>query len=531
MKCFDDVTIVNMRLKQLTALLAFCCLTGAGVLAQDRKKDEKKASELIEQPKRVEFEIKNTNYEDYVVYSCEEEGLSVYHQTEHKNKDGYLWEFIKLDTALDMKWRRELYLPFASRIIGYDYSPGFMYYLIREKQYKQEELLVMRMDLEKGDTTKFNINTVFPVNLTQFEVVGSTILMGGYTNYRPVIIRYNLFDQRPQVVPGFYADYAEILRLETDDRLRTFTVTMSEKTTDKRTTISVRSFSESGDMIRNILLQPDESKSLINGAPAHLEMDRQFIAGTYGHKRSTYSRGLYIATVGSDGQQKIDYYNYADLENFFSYMRAKREQRIKEKISRRKVQGKRVKFNYRLLVHDIIQDGDKYTLYGEAYYPRYSNYSGYERFGGYTYGRSNTYFNPNFLGYKYTHAVVMTFDKSGKLLWDNSFEINDVTSYDLQQFVHVSTSGDEVALLYMFENVIRSKIIKSDEIIEGKTFNDIELTFEDDEVRVSDNEVGGLSVWYGKTFYTYGIQDIKNLKDNRVNLNRNVFFINKVVYR
>ena len=125
----------------------------------------------------------------------------------------------------------------------------------------------------------------------------------------------------------------------------------------------------------------------------------------------------------------------------------------------------------------------------------------------------------------------MTFDKSGTLLWDNSFEINDVTSYDLQQFVHVGTSGDEVALLYMFENVIRSKIIKSDEIIEGKTFNDIELTFEDDEVRVSDNEVGGLSVWYGKTFYTYGIQDIKNLKDNRVNLNRNVFFINKVVYR
>jgi len=530
MKCFDDMAVVDMRYKHLVLLLT-CCIAWFSALSQDRKKDEKKASELIEQPNRVEFEIENANYEDYVVHSCEEEGLAVYHQTERKNKDGYLWEFIKLDTALAMQWRQGLYLPFASRIIGYDYSPGFMYYLLREKQYKQEELLVIRMDLEKGDTTKFNINTVFPVNLTQFEVVGSTILLGGYTNYRPVIIRYNLFDQRPQVVPGFYADYAEILRLETDDRLRTFTVTMSEKTTDKRTTISVRSFSESGDMIRNILLQPDESKSLINGAPSHLEMDRQFIAGTYGHKRSTYSRGLYIATVGSDGQQKIDYYNYGDLENFFSYMRAKREQRIKEKIKRRKVMGKRVKFNYRLLVHDIIQDGDTYTLYGEAYYPRYSNYSGYERFGGYTYGRGNTYFNPNFLGYKYTHAVVMRFDRSGKLLWDNSFEINDVTSYDLTQFVHVSSSGEEVALLYVFENVIRSKIIKSDQIVEGKTFNDIELTFEDDEVKESDNVVGGLSEWYGRTFYTYGIQDIKNVRDDRVRLNRNVFFINKVVYK
>lgn len=514
-------------------LYFFPVLLISSLSAQDRKKDDKKPSELIDQPNRVEFDITNSNYEDYVVYSCEEEGLSIYHQTEHKNKDGYLYEFMRMDTTLNLVYRREFYLPFASRIIGYDYSPGFMYYLLREKPYRQEELLVIRMDLLKGDTSRFSINTVFPVNLTQFEVVGSTILLGGYANYKPVIIRYNLFDQRPQVVPGFYADYSELLRLETDDRLRTFTVTMSEKTPDKRNTISVRSFTESGEMIRNILLRPEDGKGLLNGAPARLEHGKQFIAGTYGHKRSTYSRGLYVATVTDDGSQKIDYYNYGDLENFFSYMRVKREQRIKEKIKRRKVMGKRVKFNYRLLVHDIIEDGDHYLLFGEAYYPKYSNYSGYDRFGGATYGGryNNSYFNPNFLGYKYTHAVVMAFDKAGKILWDNSFEINDITSYDLQQFVNLSARQDEVVLLYNFENVIRSKIIKSDQIVEGKTFNDVKLTFEDDEARDNDKQIGGLEQWYGRSFYTYGIQDIKNLRDTTVKLNRKVFYINKVVYR
>lgn len=514
-------------------LYFFPALLISSLSAQDRKKDDKKPSELIDQPNRVEFDITNSSYEDYVVYSCEEEGLSIYHQTEHKNKDGYLYEFMRMDTTLNLVYRREFYLPFASRIIGYDYSPGFMYYLLREKPYRQEELLVIRMDLVKGDTSRFSINTVFPVNLTQFEVVGSTILLGGYANHKPVIIRYNLFDQRPQVVPGFYADYSELLRLETDDRLRTFTVTMSEKTPDKRNTISVRSFTESGEMIRNILLRPEDGKGLLNGAPARLEHGKQFIAGTYGHKRSTYSRGLYVATVTDDGSQKIDYYNYGDLENFFSYMRVKREQRIKEKIKRRKVMGKRVKFNYRLLVHDIIEDGDHYLLFGEAYYPKYSNYSGYDRFGGATYGGryNNSYFNPNFLGYKYTHAVVMAFDKAGKILWDNSFEINDITSYDLQQFVNLSARQDEVVLLYNFENVIRSKIIKSDQIVEGKTFNDVKLTFEDDEARDNDKQIGGLEQWYGRSFYTYGIQDIKNLRDTTVKLNRKVFYINKVVYR
>lgn len=525
---FCKVSEKNMMNWRLTYVLVLTAGVAGSSLAQEKRKGDEKPSELIEQPNRVEFEIGNANYADYMVYGCEEEGLAIYHQTEHKNKDGYLWEFIRLDTTLTLQFRREFYLPFASRIIGYDYSPGYMYYLLREKPYKQEQLLVMRMDLEKGDTSRFEVNTVFPVTLTQFEVVGSTILLGGYANYRPVIIRYNLFDQRPQVVPGFYADYSELLRLETDDRLRTFTVTMSEKTPDKRNTISVRSFTEEGEMIRNILLKPEEGKGLLNGAPARLEHGRQFVAGTYGHKRSTYSRGIYIATITDDGSQKIDYYNYGDLENFFSYMRAKREMRIKEKIKRRKVMGKKIKFNYRLLVHDIIEDGDHYILFGEAYYPKYSNYSVYDRFGTYT---NNSYFNPNFLGYKYTHAVVMAFSKSGKLLWDNSFEINDITSYDLQQFVNLSAENDEVVLLYTFENVLRSKIIKSDEIVEGKSFNDIKLTFEDDELKVNDKEIGGLEKWYGKSFFTYGIQEIKNMRDTSVKLNRKVFFINKVVYK
>jgi hypothetical protein len=65
-----------------------------------------------------------------------------------------------------------------------------------------------------------------------------------------------------------------------------------------------------------------------------------------------------------------------------------------------------------------------------------------------------------FEGYKYTHAVVFGFDRRGRLIWDNSFEINDVTSYTLDQFVHVSLSDEEMALLYMYENEIRTKVIE-----------------------------------------------------------------------
>ena len=138
--------------------------------------------------------------------------------------------------------------------------------------------------------------------------------------------------------------------------------------------------------------------------------------------------------------------------------------------------------------------------------------------------------NLAFEGYKYTHAVLIGFDGNGKLQYDNSFEINDVLSYQLDQLVSVGVEKDKVILLYTYENVIRSKIIQRSEVIEGKAFNDIKLKFEDDIVRNNDSDIGGLKKWYGNYFFAYGVQKIKNLKDRNVDLNREVFFINKITY-
>ena len=56
-------------------------------------------------------------------------------------------------------------------------------------------------------------------------------------------------------------------------------------------------------------------------------------------------------------------------------MRARRQERIENKIERKKINGKKIKFNYRLLVHDIIDHGDQYIMLGEAFYPKYKTSS------------------------------------------------------------------------------------------------------------------------------------------------------------
>ncbi len=501
--------------------------------AQKRSKKDTisdKATFLV-QPSRIEFEI-DTRDGDFQIIPAQENGLLVIKETKNRDKEGFQWDFNLVDSALNIQWIRRYTIPYGSSFLGYDYNDGGFYLLFGRSQYKLEDMRVMRLGLAGGDTTSYKVNTVFPMQLTTFEVVGNTIIFGGDANFRPVVMLYDMIEQKPKVLPGFYNNNSDIIDIRTDDQSKTFTVILNEKTYKKKVTVSIKTFDARGNLLQTKALETDYEKSLIDGVSTTFSDGVQYVAGTYARRKSDYSRGLYLAKLTNGQQDLIKYHNYGDLNNFFSYMKVKREQRVKRRIKKRQVQGKKVKFNYRLLVHDIIQRGNEYILIGEAYYPKYSNNNS----GGYYSGASNYdyrnyWINPNFIGYNYTHAVVVGFDKQGNILWDNSFEINDVLSLSLNEFVKVSVEEDRIVLLYIYENVLRAKIIKGNEILEGKSFDPIALTFKSDEVKDTSKSMEGMDNWFDGKFYAYGVQQIKNLKDKDVKLNRKVFYINKIEYQ
>jgi hypothetical protein len=123
--------------------------------------------------------------------------------------------------------------------------------------------------------------------------------------------------------------------------------------------------------------------------------------------------------------------------------------------------------------------------------------------------------------------VVMGFNERGKLLWDNSFEINDVRTFTLEQFVKLERQDDRLALLYIFENRLRSKIIKGNTVVEGKNFEPIKTRFENERA-VADREIiNKLDYWYNDFFLAYGVQEISNPVWGK----RRVFFINKISHQ
>ncbi|MEQ9468493.1 MAG: hypothetical protein RLN88_13855 [Ekhidna sp.] len=511
-------------MKKILIILLFMPL----VVFSQKKKD-RDTSAVIIQPNRIEFE-KYREASDFYVVPGGEDGILVVEDTEESVKGGgYHWKLQMVDTSLQVVWSQNVVVPVDGSLLGYEYFEGKFYLLFSKSRYRIEDLIVYQLNSSNTDYIKYEITTVFPIEITHFESVGETLLIAGYANFRPVLITFNINERKPRVVPGFYDNKNDILDLVVDDESKFFTVILSERMRNKKFTVRVKTFSDNGDIIQDNLINPGERRSILDAASTTFAGGLQYLAGTHSKKSLQYSQGFYLSKFINGQQQFNKYYPFADLNNFFGHLKPKREERIMSRIERKREKGKTKKFSYRLLVHEILERDGEYIMIAEAYYPRYnhSNNSGYGGFGTNTgFGRSN----PFFLGYKYTHAVVLAFDPNCNILWDQTFKIEDIQSYSLEKNVVVSASGDKVVLMYLKENEIRSKVVEGNEIIEGKTFNPIKLSFEADEVKSKDPEIEGLKRWYDDTLFAYGEQSIKNENGVAGKTTRKVFYINKIQY-
>jgi hypothetical protein len=308
---------------------------------------------------------------------------------------------------------------------------------------------------------------------------------------------------------------------------------VSAKNFEHKRCLWIRNYTEEGDLIKTTVLEPSINRNLIFGRSVKMPNDAQVVAGVYGSKNGEYSRGVFVAEINQVGEYAINYYNFSELQNFFSYMKVRREQRVKERIERRKIKGKKSRFNYRLMVNEVVPYGDQYIMLGEAFYPHYS----YTNTQSSSIGIPQFYSNPLmrgdriFDGYQYTHSIVIGFDANGKLKWDNSFEINDVRTFELQQIVKISPADNRIVLLYLHNNLIRSKIIKDDQVLEGKTADPVKSKFETDVVKEKDTESSKLDYWYSQHFFASGVQKVRNQLTGNESGYRKVFFINKLKYQ
>ncbi len=483
-------------------------------------------AQQVLQTKRYEIPA-SKDEKSFEVIPAQEDGLFLFRRLIGPKTDQI--EIVKLDTAFQENWKG--YLPIEKKflLMGRKAAEGKIFFLLRYFDYSQNNFELFAIEQYTGKFVKHAIRNFIPFAPAEFQVTEKAAIIGGYYNQVPVVIYYSFLTGRTKILPGLLNENGELtqVRIYPDG---TFDILISARNFRGQQTVWIKNYDSNGDLQSNFSLEPDGSRHLIFARSIKTNNNMQLVAGVFGGRNSDYSRGLFLASIDPSGMQQLRYYNYSDLENFFSYMKAKKEQRVKERIKRRKIRGKKTRFNYRFLVHEIVPFNNQYILLGEAFYPRYIS-TDRTYYGG--------FFSPNsvyqnaiirdgriFDGYHYTHAVVMGFDLNGRLLWDNSFEINDVRTFTLEQFVKLEIINNKIALLYLFENELRTKIIQNDEVLEGKTVEPIKTNAENEIVKREETDLNKLDYWYRDFFFAYGVQEITNPGTGK----RRVFFINKIQY-
>ena len=475
----------------------------------------------ISQTGRFEINLTKEEPDDYTTAGLEQNGLMLYRRHPGKKQDQI--ELIKIDTALRETWRGFIVVEKRMTIMQVQFHADLFFMLLKDREYLGNDFQIIAVKLATGDFGSYTVKNIIPFFPTEFMITGKAALVGGYFNNRPLVLYYNFTLQQSRILPGFFNSPGELNQIKVYED-GSLDVIVSAKNFEKKRALWIRNYDPQGELAKTTVIQPEQEKNLIFGRSLKLENGEQVVAGVYG-RFTEYSRGIFLANVNAMGEYTIQYYNFSQLEHFFNYMKAKQQKRVRERIERKKIKGKKTKFNYRLLVHDLIFYNNQLLLVGEAFYPHYI-YPRHQDMQVSYYDpqvRSNMIFD----GYQYTHAVAVGFNKSGQLIWDNSFEINDLRTFQLRQFVKIKTEKDRILLMYLFHNVIRTKIIHDNEVLEGKTSDQMKSKFEDEVLDKESTNTDQMDYWYGNYLYAFGTQTLKNKQGS----SRKVFFVNKITYR
>ncbi len=478
------------------------------------------------QSARFEVALNDLESSHFGTEALGENGLVLYRQISGMGQDQL--EIVKLDTAFREIWKVHIDVNKTQSLLRVDHLKDSLFLLFKDRLYLGGDFQLVNMDLTRGDYTIYLIKNLIPFNPKEFMVTQKAALIGGYYNYRPIVLHFSFSKMRSKILPGFFNTPGELDQL-TSDEAGNIEVIVSARNFEKKKSLWIRDYDAEGELIKTTIIRPEESKNLLFGRSIPLSDGGQMVAGVYG--RSTdYSRGIFLARVNPNGEYATHYYNFSELNNFFTYMKSRRQKRIKNRIEKRTAEGKKIKFNYRFLIHDIIPYHGQFIMTGESFYPHY-HYSSMNypslRYSTNSVSVPGTYNNLILDYYLYTHAVVIGFDENGNMLWDNSFEINDAKSKQLGQFVKVRTEQNRIIMLYLFENALRSKVIQGSEVLSGKSLTPIRTSSEREvaDPRATDGE--NLDYWYGRYFYVCGVQKLRTDSGPW----RKVFCISKIAYK
>ena len=429
---------------------------------------------------------------------------------------------MNLDTTFEVRWEIPLSIPLDYTLLGWDHFDEQVQLLFSRKQYKKELLSVFKIDLNSGSFTEQKISTVFPIEITHFEALNDFILLAGTANHKSVVVTFNK-NNIPRVVPGIYGNENEIVNVIINDQIGIFSVIVEEKNKSKNSSLSIYGYTRENQKLFINKGVPPLGRNLLNGTITLSNKNSRYLAGSFSEMGKKLSKGLFISKFTKDKLNFLKYYEFAYFENFFEFLGLDKAEKLKDRIKRKAEEGKKINLNYRVIIHEILQRGNRLILTGEVYFPKSANFRTLTPSSGIA---QIPYTDS---GFNHTHAFAVGFDLEGNILWDHSWPMQDMFFPTLgkKAIFHLFTNKLEVYSLE--KNKIRSRIFLDQKVIEDDLEIPISLGVESDKWLLENPKIESVVSWYDQFILAFGRQQIST----SLNINNSyeeVFYFNKIHY-
>lgn len=489
-------------------------------------------------PLRIEIPVKSTQ-ETYRLLPVEKSGVILYYRSIESQGTGQInWYFTLYDTNLVQKWTVPVDLPADHFVNKFNLKNDTAVILMTSAGKAQSSDGIFEIITISAITGNVGVlRNQFPrgIKIAGFQFARhKAFLAGNIPGASPVIMTVDLDSGQVSQFNAGNNENLSLISFTINPEYLSFTSLIQKRISKKTSAYYILNQDKTGNIIFENQIQIPENQEISQAKFVMAGNQKYLLAGTYGTQTANLSgtpdkepvtTGIFTYSMNGNFPGEFRMYNYLELQNAGNFLAEKDIFNLKKKALKKNKSLNEYSLDFQVIMQDIFPWKNQFITIFEIFAPQYHS----ETFTDFDfYGRPYTNSYSVFDGYRYNHAIVAAFSDSGIIRWDNGIPFRNLVSMDLTSRLVVHPSGkNNLALYYLSDGIIGSKIIEKEKTIENNQFTPVESMFRDDKM-LSETK-GKIQRWYNDYSIVSGFQEIKNISLETGN-KRLVWFCTKIKY-
>ncbi|MDL2296562.1 hypothetical protein LJC37_01260 [Bacteroidales bacterium OttesenSCG-928-E04] len=465
---------------------------------------------------RVEIELPR-DATDYKTIPVGENGVIIFYEGQGTHIDSATWVFIQYDTNLVKQKSHVIKTP-ANLVYNIATHEGEKMHLFLLDKFQKKTTLnsyFLTLNFATGEYNLATIEGFYDENINFAKKVNDNFFLISYLKRNYDVYHYDAKLNQIHTLK-FGKEYIQSIEFcEVDTFMRRISWGMVLELSSNNTVMHYIETDYSGSIISKLPFPRYTGYSYMTARMMIIDSTQSLVIGTYiddeDKRKSLLPTGIYTMRMIDHTLQDPDFFSDTQIKSNDSTVAkpVKKDQ------------------NLQALVGNIKRTNGNYTLVTEIFYPEYeytsSNY-GYDPF---YYGTRSTP-TTNFLGYRFLHANIITFDENGQLIWSQHMPFRNVLTLNLFPRISTFQFENNTVIYYIFNATLSYMMVNRHTVIEPVTSKNIILSNSNEAVDYSRNVQ--INNWYGNYFLVSGYQNLKG-KSRSSKTKRYVFYMNKMEYR